>query len=200
MLNDWAIRLIPVPSDGSCFFSSIAFALNVSVEAWRYNKKIKNMLKHHWHNYLDLGMESPDYFTPSFVRYITSMSIEEDDLVAHNEIASADKRETFDSIDDLAKHILLTNCWVDTTTFGAFLKSLDCSIAVVVLDQEIRQPLYVFEELTKNKDFYICLWLNDDHYQPVQIVNKDQDLSMCLSREAIQMFMADCYPDHRDRF
>lgn len=200
MLDDWAVRISPVASDGSCFFSSVAIALNESLEAWRHNKKISKKLRNHWHSFLELGLESPDNFTPKFVRYITSASIDDKDLVMYNDTARADKTDTFDSVDDLAEHVLHSNCWVDTTTFGAFLKSLDYSIALVVLDYEIKQPLNMFEELTKNKDFYICLWLEDDHYQPIQTVYKNKDLSMCVSRDCIIQFMRDCYPDHLQRF
>lgn len=34
-----------------------------------------------------------------------------------------------------------SNCWVDTITFGAILKSLDCTVAVVVIDHDIKEPL-----------------------------------------------------------
>lgn len=100
----------------------------------------------------------------------------------------------------MAEHVLQSNCWIDTVTFGAFLKSLDGAIAVVVIDHEIKQPLHVFDELTHNKDFYICLWLEDEHYQPIQLVHKGQDLGFCLSRESIQVFMRDCYPNHKNKF
>lgn len=200
MLDDWAIRIRPVASDGSCFYWSIAIALNESLEAWKHDKKITKRLRDHWHSFLELGLESPDNFTPKFVRYITSASIDDKDLTMYNDTACADKKHMFDSVDALSKHVLHSNCWVDTTTFGAFLKSLDYSIALVVLDHEIKQPLHVFQELTKNKDFYICLWLEDDHYQPIQIVYKDQDLSMCVSRAWILKFMEECYPDHKNRF
>lgn len=200
MIDDWAIRLIPVASDGSCFFSSIAIALNDSVEFWKNNKKIKKRLRNHWHSFLKLGLESPDYFTPKFVRYITSASIEEEDLVAYNDIARADDKKTFDTLTSLAEHVLHSDCWIESTTFGAFLKSLDCSVAVVVLDQKIQQPLHVFDELTLNKEFYICLWLHDNHYQPIQLVHQGQDKHICVSRETIQMFMRDCYPDHKNKF
>lgn len=89
-IEDWAIRVLPVDADGSCFFSSITIALNESLHAWMHNKKIKKILKQHWHIFLDLGLESPDYFTPTFVRYITSVSIDQNDLVAYNGIATAD--------------------------------------------------------------------------------------------------------------
>ena len=200
MDNNWFIRLVPVPSDGSCFFSSVAVALNESVESWRHNKKLKNILRTHWHNFLDLGLENPDSFTALFVRYITSISIDQDDLDCYNDIADADGTKKIDSADDMAEHVLLSNCWVDTTTFGAFLKSLDCSVAVVVIDYEIKQPLYMFDALTKNKEFYICLWLQDDHYQPLQLAYKGQEFGAFVSREVILNFMGDCYPDHVKRF
>ena len=199
-MDEWFIRLVPVPPDGSCFFSSIAIALNKSVQSWMQNKKIKKMLRTHWHNYLSLGLESPDNFTARFVRYISSVSIGEEDLVAHNEIARADDRETFGSTDDMAEHVLFSDCWVDTVTFGAFLKSLDCSVAVVVLDHQLKLPLNMLDALTKNKDFYICLWLQDSHYQPIQLVHKGQELGAVVSRECIRNFMEDCYPDHKRRF
>lgn len=199
-MDDWFIRLVPVPSDGSCFFSSIAIALNESVESWKHSKKITKMLRNHWHSYLDLGLESPDYFTAKFVRYITSMSIDQEDLDWYNNIALADGNKEMDSADDMAEHVLLSDCWVDTTMFGAFLKSLDCSVAVVVLDHELKEPLTMLDALTKNKDFYICLWLQDDHYQPLQLVYKGKELGALVSRESILQFMQDCYPDHKKRF
>lgn len=158
MIEDWAIRLLPVDADGSCFYSSIAIALNESMQSWGKHKKIKGMLRNHWHRFLEVGVESSDNFTPKFVRYITSTSIDQDDLEAYNSIASADNKEHFDSILKLAAHVLNTNCWIDTVTFGAFLKSLGCSIAVVVIDHEIKEPLCVLDELTQNKDVVpICL-------------------------------------------
>lgn len=116
------------------------------------------MLRNHWHRVLELGVESPEIFTPQFVRYITSTSIDQDGLEAFNSIVSADNKEHFDSIPKLAAHVLNTNCWIDTVTFGAFLKSLGCSTAVVVIDHEIKEPLCVLDELTQNKDVVpICL-------------------------------------------
>lgn len=200
MIEDWAIRLLPVDADGSCFYSSIAIALNESMHSWGKNKHIKNLLRNHWHSFLKMGIESPDNFTPTFVRYITSVSIDKDDLEAYNDIASADKKTKFESVAGMAEHVLHTNCWVDTVTFGAFLKSLDCRIAVVVIDHSIKEPLSVFDELTKNKDFYICLWLQDDHYQPIQLVHQGEDLPVCVSRGFILKFMEDCYPKHSHRF
>lgn len=200
MIEDWSIRLLPVDADGSCFFSSIAIALNESMQSWGGNKKIKNMLRDHWHRFLELGLESPDNFTPTFVRYITSISIDQDDLEAYNNIASADNKKQFDSIPEMAAHVLSTNCWIDTVTFGAFLKSLECSIAVVVIDHEIKEPLCVLHELAHNKDFYICLWLQDYHYQPIQLVHQGEDLQLCVTRESILAFMGDCYPKHRRMF
>lgn len=194
MIEDWAIRLLPVDADGSCFFSSIAIALNESMQSWGKNKKITKILRKHWYSFLELGLESPDNFTSKFVRYITSISIDQDDLETYNNIASADNKGKFDSVTKLAEHVLHTNCWVDTVTFGAFLKSLDCSVAVVVIDHDIKEPLCVFDEVTQNKDFYICLWLQDYHYEPIQLVYKEQDLPLCVSRESILAFMGDCYP------
>lgn len=201
-MDEWFVRLVTVPSDGSCFFSSIATALNDSVGSWRHNHKITNMLRTHWHNYLNLGLEtqSPDNFTAKFVRYISSVSIGEEDLVAYNEVARADNKKTFQCADDLAEHVLLSSCWVDTVTFGAFLKSLDCAVAVVVIDHELKQPLNMLDALTKDKHFYICLWLQDSHYQPMQLVHKGRELGACVSRETIRQFMGDCYPSHKHRF
>lgn len=200
MIDDWAIRLLPVDADGSCFYSSIAIALNESIQIWGKNKKVKRILRNHWHRFLDLGLESPDNFTPKFVRYITSTHIDQDDLEAYNNIAIADGKAQFDTITELAAYVLNTNCWIDTVTFGAFLKSLGCSVAVVVIDHEVKIPLCVLEELTRNKDFYICLWLQDYHYQPIQLVCKGKDLKLCVSRESILAFMNDCYPTHAHRF
>jgi len=200
MMEDWAVRLLPVDADGSCFFSSIAIALNESMHSWGKNKKITKILRDHWYSFLELGLESPDNFTSKFVRYITSTSIDQDDLEAHNNIASADDKRKFDSVTKLAEHVLHTNCWVDTVTFGAFLKSLDCSVAVVVIDHDIKEPLCVFDEVVQNKDFYICLWLQDYHYEPIQLVYKERDLPLCVSRESILAFMGDCYPKHLSKY
>ena len=196
MIEDWAIRLLPIEADGSCFFSSIAIALNESLHVWGNNKRIRKILRNYWYSFLESGLESPDNFTPLFVRYITSISIDKDDLDAYNNIAGADNKKKFDSVPEMAKHVLETSCWVDTVTFGAFLKSLDCRIAVVVIDYCIKEPLSVLEELTKNKDLYICLWLQDEHYQPIQLVYQGRDLPLCVSRECMRDFMGDCYPKH----
>lgn len=199
-MDYWSVRLASVPADGSCFYTSIAIALNESIHIWKHNESIKAMLKMYWNAYRTLGVESADNFTPKFIRYMTSMSIDDDDLSTYNNIAQVDGKVKMDSADDLAEHVLVSNCWVDTTTFGAFLKSLECRIAVVVLDHELKQPLNMPDDLTKNKDFYICLLLKDSHYQPMQVVYKDYELGTMLSRESIRKFMEDCYPDHRKRF
>ncbi|CAN0191923.1 unnamed protein product, partial [Ectocarpus sp. 4 AP-2014] len=89
----------------------------------------------------------------------------------------------FDSVSRLTEHVLHTNCWIDTGTFGAFLKSLDCSVAVVVIGQELKKPLSVPDELTNNKEFYICLWLEDDHYQTDSAGAQKRRLGLvCLTR------------------
>ncbi len=200
MIEDWSIRLHAVDADGSCFFSSIANALNVSVDAWKNDDKLINALRVHWHKFLKLGIESPDNFTPKFVRYMASTSIDQDDLVAYNNIASADGKKKLGSVSQLKKRVLHSNCWVDSVTFGAFLKSLDLYVSVVVIDDKIKEPLVLPKELTHNKKFYICLWLQDSHYQPVEFVYRGESLPFCVSREHFLRFIADCYPNHSDKF
>lgn len=199
-IENWEIRLAPVASDGSCFFSSVAIALNESVEAWTRRDKVVASLKKHWRGYLTLGLECPDNFTQRFIRYMTSVSLEEDDLSAYNNIARADGKKTFDDLASLAKHVLRSDCWVDSTTFGAFLKSLDCCVGVVVLDHALQEPLHVFRDFTRDKELYICLWLQDSHYQPIQLVYKGEYLHLCITRKTIRRFMRDCYPRHQHNF
>lgn len=67
---------------------------------------------------------------------------------------------------------------------------------LVVIDHEIKEPPCVLHELSHNKDFYICLWLQDYHYQPIQLVHQGEDLQLCVTRESILAFMGDCYPKH----
>lgn len=199
-MDDWAISLAQVPSDGSCFFSSIAVAFNRSTPAWTSNENIREKLRKYWHEYLALGLEAPDYFTPRYVRYMTSVNIDEGDLATYNETARADGKKTFRAVTSLADHVLHSNCWINSTTFGAFLKSLDCSVSVVVLDKELAQPLCVFDELTWKKELYICLWLEGYHYRPIQLHYRGVPQQMCVSRETIRMFMRNCYPDHKNKF
>ncbi|CAM9962902.1 unnamed protein product [Ectocarpus sp. 12 AP-2014] len=56
------------------------------------------------------------------------------------------------------------------------------------------------DALTQNTDFYICLWLQNDHYQPMQLVHKGQELGALVTRETVRKFMEDCYPEHVHRF
>lgn len=130
-------------------------------------------------------MESPDNFTPTFVRYMTSVSIDQFDVDAYNDVASADDKTTFDCLTEMAEHVLHTTCCVDTVTFGAFLKSLDCSIAAVVIHDAITE-LVERSRRTDAKQRILHLPVATGRpYQPIQLVHKGQDLAMCVSRQSI---------------
>ncbi|CAM9202239.1 unnamed protein product [Pylaiella littoralis] len=201
-MTDWAIKLVPVPSDGSCFFSSVAVALNRSTAVWTGDEIIRHRLCVYWQEYLALGLEAeaPDYFTPGCMRYMASVNIDDGDLVSYNENARADGKKTFGTAESLAEHVLRSKCWVDSTTFGAFLKSLDCSVSLVVLDRSVPEPLHMFEELVRDKTFYICLSLENDHYQPIQLVYRGVSLPFCVRRKTIRKFMQDCFPSRENNF
>ena len=51
-------------------------------------------------------------------------------------------------------------------------------------------------EWTYNKEIYICLQIEGEHYTPMRLSYKNKELDMCLSRGDIRCLMKACSIDY----
>ena len=189
----WNCSIIDTPKDGSCFFTSIAIALNDSESSWQNHDRLRELMKNYWDLYRQETGEAPPGVTPAMVRFMCSLNLDEDSLIIYNAEAEY-RRETeheknvkiFKKLDDMKRHVRNTNCWADHSIVRAFLKSLKYRCCVVVFDSEVGGMTHLPVEWTKNKDIYICLRRDLNHYRVVRMVweseNKRVEMPLCLPR------------------
>ena len=131
-IDDWGFQCISVPADGSCFFTSVAVAMNDSMEKWMAKPRVKAMMKHHWERFNILNLEVTEQITPRFVRYMSASAMDEVSLVMHNEEASVLRKRKFDTPEDLAKHVLDSKCWADQSMIRSFMRSMLYMVSIVI--------------------------------------------------------------------
>ena len=199
-MDDWGYESIPVPPDGSCFFTSISKAMNDSMHKWMDVPKIRDIMAHHIDRYkrINPGDEicSTQQISQKFIRYMSAAAMDETSLVMHNEEAAVLNSKKFKTPEALARHVLYTNCWADQSMIRSFLKSTNYMISVVLFDRRTKKPIFSPREWTFNKTFYICIQLERNHYTPLRLIFKETPLDMCTSRDVIRSLMSAIRSDY----
>lgn len=195
-MDDWSYNIIPVPPDGSCFFTSISMAMNESMDEWILKPKIKDLMQHHWDRFNSLKIEETDHISPKFIRYMCASAMDEHSLIMFNEEASSMKEKKFEKPEELARHILYSNCWGDQSMIRSFMQSMKYMVCLVVFDVKTRKPIYTPKEWTYNKEMYICLHIERSHYTPLRLQYKGEDLDLCVDRKTIRKFMSICSDEY----
>lgn len=191
-MEDWQFETIDVPADGSCFFTSISVAMNDSIDRWVLIPRIKEMMMHHWDRYNRLGIEKADDITPKFIRYMSASAMDTDGLEMHNAEASTLKKKQFKTPEELARHILYSNCWADHSMIRSLMKSMGYTISIVVFDSLISDTVYMPKEWTYRKDLYTCLQLEGQHYSPMRLSYKGDQMKLCVDRGVVRKMMHEC--------
>lgn len=188
----WCASVIDTPRDGSCFFSSIAIAMNDSIDTWYDIEELRIPMEKYWEMYKRDTDETLTEVTPDLVRYMCSLNVDDGILELYNVEAGYRietekvKAKVFETKEDLGKHMRVKTTWGDHASFHSFLKSLNYKCGVVVFDAEIGGMSYLPPEWTKNKKTYICLRRESNHYGVVRLRRKVGDgyenQPLCVSR------------------
>lgn len=193
----WNCSIIETPKDGSCFFNAISIALNDPESSWQDNDDLRKLMEKHWNNYAKESGETPHGTSPDMIRFMCASHLDEDSLVMYNAEAEYRKEtekekdvKIFENLEDMKKHVRNTNCWADHSIMRAFLESLEYRCCVVVFDSEVGGITHLPEEWTKDKDMYICLRRDFNHYRVVQLIYETEEdgrkeMPLCLKREVI---------------
>jgi hypothetical protein len=194
-MDDWGFEDVPVPADGSCFFSSISIAMNDSMAKWMGIPPIRDMMEHHWERFNRMnemmGIETnPDRITQRFIRYMSASAMDDVSLEMYNEDARCLRKKRFDTPEELARHVLNSNCWADQSMIRTFMRSTQYMVCVVLLDRRTSKPIFAPREWTFNKPVYICVQLHGNHYTPLRLNYRGSPLDMCVSRREIRCLMS----------
>lgn len=191
-MEDWQFETIDVPADGSCFFTSIAIAMNDSMDRWESIPRIKEMMMHHWDRYTRLGLEKTDDITPKFIRYMSASAMDTAGLELYNAEASMLKKKQMKTPEELARYIIHSRCWADHSMIRSFMKSMGYTISIVVFDSSISDTVYMPKEWTHNKELYICLQLEGQHYSPMRLSYKEDKMKLCVDRGVVRKMIHEC--------
>jgi len=194
--SSWKISPISVPPDGSCFFRSIAIAMNDCIDTWHKFEDLRNPMERYWEGFAKRTGKDHDEVTPALLRYMCAVNIGDDTLEQYNAEA-AYRRDTLreagvaicKDIEELRTHILQDDTWVDHATFGAFLKSLNFRLGLVVLDPECGGLKYLPPEWTVGKSLYVFLLRKRNHYSVLRLKKGGNDLELCLPHDTTNEFV-----------
>ena len=85
----------------------------------------------------------------------------------------------------MSDYIFNSNCWADHAIIRSFFKAFDTRCSLVIFDDNFGGLVYFQKEWTKDKDMYICLQRERNHYRPMKLNRDGEELPMCLPREII---------------
>lgn len=187
---------VEVPADGSCFFHSIATAMNETMDMWYDIEELRVPMEAYWEAYSIVATEKPLGITPSLVRFMCSENIDDDTLLTYNAEAQYRKHTledrgavVFENTKDLKMHVLKGDTWADHAIFRAFLKSLNFRCGLVVIDPECGGVKYLPPCWTKGKSLYIFLLRTRNHYSILRLERDGEDLELCVSYENTKAFV-----------
>lgn len=139
----WYVEVLDTPRDGSCFFSSIAMAMNDSLEMWDDIPELRVPMERYWELYREDTGDNLCEVTSDLVRFMCSLNVDEIMLELYNEEAQCRietekvKAKKFNTCEEFGRHMRKKSTWGDHATFYAFLKSLDYHCCVIVFDAEV---------------------------------------------------------------
>ena len=198
--NGFKLEQVSVPSDGSCFFTSISVAMFDSIETWGDSSKMRKIFKHHWSRYSTIFPDVKEEMSANFIRYLSASAIDEHSLLMSNEEAKILKRKQFKRPEEFARHILYSSCWADQGIIRSFMKSLHYMVGLVIIESENKRVVYMPPEWTKGKEFYICVCLDDNHYTPISVEYKEEKVGMCMSKEILEYMLDSCDIKYSNKF
>lgn len=200
-MGEWGAEIIETPRDGSCFFTSIAIAMNDSVEMWCSIDELRTPMEKYWERYLETCREPIAEVTPDLVRFMCAQNIDEDILTMFNEEANY-RRTTqkvnakmFKTKEQLGRHMMKKSTWGDQASLRAFVKSLDFQCAVIIFDDRAGGMIRLPEEWTKDKKAYICLKRERNHYNLIRLSSHRYNLPLCVTREFMLDLLKNVYGD-----
>lgn len=187
----WCAEVIDTPRDGSCFFSSIAMAMNDSIEMWYEIDELRVPMEKYWEEYRNDTQINLCEVTSDLVRFMCAKNVDKIILDIYN--AEAEFRietekvpaKKFNTTKELGHHMRKTTTWGDHAALHAFLKSLHYHCGIIVFDAEFGGMRYFPPEWTRNKKAYICLRLEGNHYGVVRLKRKDtnEEQLLCVTRD-----------------
>jgi hypothetical protein len=198
----WGAEVVDTPRDGSCFFSSIAIAMNDSLDVWCSEEELRVKMEEHWEDFHRVTGQTLDKVTSDLVRFMCSKNVDDNILEAYNQEAAFRRNslgnknaKIFKTTEDLGKYMRKKSTWGDQASLHAFLKSLDFVCGIVIFDAGIGGIVRLPEEWTKDKKVYICLRREASHYNVVRLCRTDTNtrLNMCVTRECIIGLLCDVY-------
>lgn len=187
----WKVDLIEVPGDGSCFFTSISIAMNSCLTELSENEFICSQMSKYIEGYENDVEKDLMELSPRFIRYICSKNI--DKCIFDTYVQEAkDRKESgekhvkmFKTIETMSHHILRSNCWADHSVIRSFFNAFDCKLSIIVFDSSYGGIVYFQKEWTEDKDFYICLQRENNHYRPMSFTRESETLPLCMKRDSI---------------
>lgn len=195
--SNWEILHISVPADGSCFFRSVAIAMNDCVDTWHRFEDLRRPMELYWESFTESTGQDHDDVTPALLRHMCAVNIDGDILEQYNAEAVYRKDTLREAGVVVCKdtgafkaHVLQPDTWVDHSIFGAFLKSLNFRLGLVVLDPECGGLKYLPPEWTVNKSLYIFLLRKGNHYSVLRLRRDGKDLDLCLPHNTTNEFVS----------
>lgn len=193
----WTAEVLRIPRDGSCFFASIAMAMNDSIDTWRSIDALRIAMEQYWDSYHESTCDRLDKVTPDLVRFMCAENVNDDILETYNveatfrRISLNVKAKTFITPAELGAHIRQNSTWGDQAALRAFVQSLNFECGVIIFDEKVGGMIRLPEEWTKDKKTYICLQReNNNHYNVLRLCraedgDEDQTVRfpLCVGRE-----------------
>ncbi|CAN0298913.1 unnamed protein product, partial [Ectocarpus sp. 6 AP-2014] len=194
--DEWRMSEVEVPADGSCFFHSIATAMDETIDMWYDIEELRVPMEMYWDAYTTGNTAGSEGISSSLIRFMCAKNIDEDMLVTYNAEAQYRKHTlkdrsalVFNSTQDLHNHVLKADTWADHAVFSAFLKSLNFRCGLVVIDPECGGVKYLPPDWTKRKSLYIFLLRKRDHYSILRLERDGVDLQLCVSYADTKAFV-----------
>jgi len=193
-IEQYSVDIIDVERDGSCFFSSISYAMNQSLEMWKEYEFLREKMESYWDEYTKIH-EPLSKVTSHLIRYICSKNIDQDMFETH--CIEADDRinenesgvDKFKDIEDMKEKVLNGNVWGDHSIIRSFFKAFENRFSLVIFDKDYAGGVVFFQkEWTKNKDMYMCLQRENNHYRVMRLSYKDNKYNVCMTKKQIRHF------------
>jgi len=189
--STWNFELVETKRNGSCFFESIANAMSENVEQWYGFPTLREKMESYWNSYHEKTGNSLTGVTEKLVRFMCSENIDSDVLEMYN-VEAAFRKDSgekgvhiFKTVEAYKNYVLNTKSWADQAVFLAFHKSLGNRCSLIVFDSEVGGIPHLDREWTENKDVYICLRREHNHYSTIRLVKDETKMDLCVDRSTM---------------
>jgi len=82
--DKWRMSEVEVPADGSCFFHSIAVAMDETIDMWYDIDELRVPMERYWDDYTAAETNESEGISSSLIRFMCAKNIDEDMLVTYN--------------------------------------------------------------------------------------------------------------------